>query len=332
MQTVLGTTIFLSAIGMFQFGFSATALNEPQTVVENFFIKSFKEREMGHLSRSAARTYFSIATSLFLVGGIFGALSSSWIANKFGRRNGLVYCQLISITGAILGVLCKPFNSFEMLMVSRLFAGFGSGVHTVIVPLYVSEISPIYMRGSAGVLCTLANTFGLLCAMVLGLKEILGHRKLWSIILGIPGVIGLFQFTFLPLMPKSPRYLLLTKGNIKEGTKALSRLRGTSRVDGELYEIVNEEKLLTEHVENYGSFGDSNEHLIGEKSLSVYDLLTSSKYYLSLFVCACVQISQQATGITVLLFYSTSFFQDAGLGCNVSRYATIRYLLIRYIV
>ena len=124
----------------------------------------------------------------------------------------------------------------------------------------------------------------------------------------------------------TPRYLLLTKGNIKEGTKALSRLRGTSRVDGELYEILNEEKLLTEHVENYGSFGDSNEHLIGEKSLSVYDLLTSSKYYLSLFVCACVQISQQATGITVLLFYSTSFFQDAGLGCNVSRYATIRYL------
>ena len=131
-------------------------------------------------------------------------------------------------------------------------------------------------------------------------------------------------------MPKSPRYLLLTKGNIKEGTKALSRLRGTSRVDGELYEILNEEKLLTEHVENYGSFGDSNEHLIGEKSLSVYDLLTSSKYYLSLFVCACVQISQQATGITVLLFYSTSFFQDAGLGCNVSRYATIRYISSLY--
>ena len=328
MQTILATTIFLSAIGMFQFGFSASALNEPQTVVENFFIESFKIREMGHLSRSAARTYFSIATSLFLVGGIFGALSSSWIANKFGRRNGIIYCQLISITGAILGVLCKPFNSFEMLMVSRLFAGLGSGVHTVIVPLYVSEISPIYMRGSAGALCTLANTFGLLFAMVLGLKEILGHKKLWSIILGIPGVIGLLQFTFLPLMPKSPRYLLLTKGNIKEGSKALSRLRGTSRVDGELYEILNEEKLLTEHVENYGSFGDSNEHLIWEKSLSVYDLLTSSKYYLSLFVCACVQISQQATGITVLLFYSTSFFQDAGLGCNVSRYATIRYLSI----
>ena len=87
MQTILATTIFLSAIGMFQFGFSATALNEPQTVVENFFIKSFKERGMGHLSRSAARTYFSLATSLFLVGGVFGALSSSWIANKFGREN-----------------------------------------------------------------------------------------------------------------------------------------------------------------------------------------------------------------------------------------------------
>jgi MFS family permease len=324
MQSILATTIFLSAVGMFQFGFSASALNQPQSVVENFFIKSFKERGMGHLSRSAARTYFSIVTSLFLVGGIIGALASSWIANTFGRRNGLIYFQLISITGAILGVLCTSCNSFEMLMVSRLFTGFGSGVHTVLVPIYVSEISPIYMRGSAGVLCTLANTFGLLFAMVLGLKELLGCRRLWSVILAVPGIAGLIQFAFLPMMPESPRYLLLTKRNLEEGTKALIRLRGTSKIEGELYEILNDEKLLREHVENYGSFGDSKENLLAEGSMSVYNVLRSPQYYLSLFVCACVQVSQQATGITVLLFYSTSFFQDAGLGCNLSRYATIR--------
>ena len=323
MQVLLGTTIFLSAIGMFQFGFSATALNVPQTTVEDFFIIAFKKRGMGDLSRSDARTYFSIATSLFLVGGIFGALATSWIADKFGRKSGLVYSQFISIVGAILGVLCEPYNSFEMLFVSRLFVGFSSGLHTVLVPLYVSEIAPIYMRGSAGVLCTLANTLGLLFAMVLGLTELLGCEKFWSIILAISGMAGLIQLTFLPMMPESPRYLLITKGNLEEGKKALTRLRGTSSVDGELYEILNEGKLLTEYVENYGSFEDSEENLLAEGSMSVFDVLRSSQYYLALFVCACVQLSQQATGITVLLFYSTTFFQDAGLGCDLSRYATI---------
>ena len=324
MQILLGITICLSAIGMFQFGFSATALNQPQTLVENFFVKSFKDRGMGHLRLSAARGYFSIATALFLVGGMFGALVSSWIANKIGRRNGLVCVQIISITGAILGVLCKPLSSFEMLFVSRLCSGFGSGVHTVIVPLYVSEISPIYMRGSSGVLCILANTFGLLFSMILGLKGLLGCESLWSMILAVPGIVGLIQLVFLPLMPESPRYLLITRGNLEEGTKSLTRLRGTSSINGELYEILNEEKLMTEYVENYGSFEDSTENLLAVGSISMYDLLRSSKYYLSLFVCACVQISQQATGITVLLFYSTTFFQDAGLGCELSRYATIR--------
>ena len=325
MQIILGTAIFLSAIGMFQFGFSATALNIPQTTVEDFFIQAFNQRGMGDLSRSAARTYFSIATSLFLVGGICGALATGWIADKFGRRNGLVFTQFISIIGAMLGVFCKPFNSFEMLFISRLFVGFSSGLHTVLVSLYVSEISPIYMRGSAGVLCTLANTFGLLSSMVLGLEEFLGCEELWSLILAVSGIAGLIQIAFLPMMPESPRYLLITKGNLEEGKKALSRLRGTSAISGELYEILNEEKLLTEYVEGYGSFHDDHKETFStERSLSVWEVLSSSKYSLALFVCACVQMSQQATGITVLLFYSTSFFQDAGLGCDLSRYATIR--------
>ena len=223
MQVVLGTTIFLAALGMFQFGFSATALNLPQTKIEHFFQHAFKERNMEPLSLSAARTYFSIATSLFLCGGIIGALSTGWVANAVGRRDGIVYFQILSLVGSVLGVLCKPLNSFEMLFVARFLVGFSSGLLTGLVPLYVSEVAPVYMRGSAGTLCTLANTVGLLLSMILGLEQILGSNELWSLILGIPGVAGLIQLTFLPMMPESPRYLLITKGNVEKGKKALIR-------------------------------------------------------------------------------------------------------------
>ena len=343
MRLLLYATIFLSSLGMFQFGFNSSALNVPQTTIEKFFISAFKERNIGYLSQSAARTYFSIATSLFLVGGIIGALSTAWVADTLGRKRGLVYVQIVSIIGAMLGVCCKPIYSFEMLFISRFLVGFSSGMNTGLVSLYVSEISPVYMRGSAGAWCTLANVFGLLFSMVLGLTEVLGTSELWPIILGVPGFAALIQFVCLPMMPESPRYLLITKGNSEEGIRALAMFRGTPNVNSDARQILNEgrarmaktistefglfendtETPTNEYDETYGSFADDTQNLLTEETVSVWQLLKSSQYYLALFICACIQFSQQATGFTVLLFYSTAFFQDAGLGCELSRYATI---------
>ena len=76
--------------------------------------------------------------------------------------------------------------------------------------------------------------------MILGYDSMLGNTNWWHFILTIPGIAGLIQLTFLPFMPESPRYLLITKGHMKEGKTALCNLRGTSSVNGELYEILNE--------------------------------------------------------------------------------------------
>ena len=47
-------------------------------------------------------TLFSITVSIWLVGGMFGAGCGSWIANKFGRRDGLLLTQALSLSGATL--------------------------------------------------------------------------------------------------------------------------------------------------------------------------------------------------------------------------------------
>jgi hypothetical protein len=61
-----------------------------------------------------------------------------------------------------------------------------------------------------------------------------------------------------------------------------------------------------------------------KENMSIWQILNpANKLGLSLFVCACIQFSQQMTGVGVLIFYSTTFFQSAGLGCELSKYATI---------
>ena len=49
-----------------------------------------------------------------MVGGMIGGLSGGWLANKFGRKQGLLYTQIFSFTGAILSGLAKTAGSYEM--------------------------------------------------------------------------------------------------------------------------------------------------------------------------------------------------------------------------
>ena len=166
---------------------------------------------MGHISSTHTNLLFSVATSLTLAGGIIGALCSGWIGNKCGRRNGLIYLQLVVLSAASLGGMCNVLDSFEVLFISRFLAGFASGVFTSLVNLYVSEIAPINLRGAASTSCNLSCSIGALIAMVLGLKDILGSADKWQYVLFFPAIPAILQLAFMPLMPESPRYLLVNK-------------------------------------------------------------------------------------------------------------------------
>ena len=47
-----------------------------------------------------------------------------------------------------------------MLVAARILVGMGGGVATVVVPMYLNEISPTNYRGAIGVLSQLAFTVG----------------------------------------------------------------------------------------------------------------------------------------------------------------------------
>ena len=304
MNLSLIIAIFAAVLGMYQFGYNTGNINAPESEIKKFLQDTYSARYNSTLSEESSKTYFSFIVNLFVVGGLIGSLSGGYVADKFGRKLGILYTQVFSILGAISMGISKSTGSFEVLMIGRFFVGISCGLFTGLSPLYINEISPINIRGAIGTVNQVAVTSGILTSMILGLGKVLGGRDSWPVLLSLTVVPSILQCIILPFMPESPRYLILSKKNIEGGREALERLRNNKDVHREMEQLQNEE-ITTPSAEN---------------SYSILQLLTSSKLRLSLFICICLHLSQQLSGIVAIMYYSTSFFEGGGITGENSQY------------
>jgi len=302
----LALTIFTAILGMFQFGFNTGVVNVPQAQIEAFIGKVYQSRNGVPIKKSLTTTIFSLLVSAFLVGGMIGGLSGGYLANKVGRKQGIFLTQSLSIIGAILSGISKPASTYEVLIIGRLFIGVACGLFTGLVPLYITEVAPVNIRGGLGTFNQLAVTSGIFLSQILGLKNVLGSEDNWPILVSLTAIPAVIQAILLLFMPESPRFLILDKKDDEAGKKALIKLRATDDIDEELDEIK-------------GEANSSN----NSGSLSVWQLLKTPNLRLALFVTICMHLSQQLSGITAIFYYSTKFFQSAGISCGNSQYATM---------
>lgn len=110
------------------------------------------------------------------------------------------------------------FRSIECLIAGRFFIGLSCGLYTALVPMYLSEIAPMTLRGALGTVSQLGVTIGLLLSQILGLSLILGTDEGWPFLLGVAFIPSILQLVLLPFCPESPRYLMITKGRMQEAS------------------------------------------------------------------------------------------------------------------
>ena len=136
--------------------------------------------------------------------------------------------------------IARPAGSWEILLAGRLVCGLASGLYTVLVPIYVSEIAPVHLRGGIGVVNGVGANVGVFIPQVLGLTELLGDEQGWPWILAIITVPCLIQLIILIWSPESPKYLGITKDNMEGARAALLSLRNNdvSVVESELSDMV----------------------------------------------------------------------------------------------
>lgn len=308
---ILVITAAFAALGSsFPHGWNTGVLNSPEKHIKSFLNGSYFERHGYYPSEMGLKVLWSSVVSIYLVGGTVGAFAPGILVDRFGRKNSLIFLHIFSLAASVLFGFCKKANSYEMFMIARVLMGFSCGAGAGIVPMYLTEIAPVRIRGAMGVLHQLALTSGIFISQVFSLRQILGSEERWPFLLAAIGLPCIISGCILYFMPDSPRHLLLNKKDRHAAEKALQKLRGCSDVEIDLDEI--EEEIAEEE--------DIEEQ---EPDWTLKSVVTSSRLWLPLALIIVLGSCQQLSGINAVFYYSTDIYKAAGISEAYVQYTNL---------
>ncbi|KZW04136.1 general substrate transporter [Exidia glandulosa HHB12029] len=230
-------------------------------------------------------------------GSLVGALSVSYLADKLGRRNTIIFGSMFWILGSILQAAAVNRG---MLVAGRIISGFSVGICSATVPLYQSEMTKPSIRGRMVALQQWSITWGILLQYFIqfGCSEInstASFRIPWSLQLIPALVLGIGLLFF----PESPRWLV-DHDRREEALGVLADVHGKGNTQDELvqieyHEIVNQVEF--ERREGAKSYADLLKRGVARR----VGLGTS------------LQMWSQLTGMNIMMYYVVYVFEGAGI-------------------
>ncbi|KAL2060309.1 hypothetical protein VTL71DRAFT_9704 [Oculimacula yallundae] len=277
----------------------------------------------------------------------FGSLMNGPIADKYGRKVDMMLAVAIFTIGS--AIQAGAIN-IAMLFIGRSVAGLSVGMLTMVIPLYISEVSLPNIRGGLVVLQQLAITVGILASFWIdyGTHYIGGVRcapnipytggsandrtfdpyvdvgpngctgqsdASWRIPLAlqiIPALILGFGMIF---YPDSPRWLVV-KERDEEAFQTLSKLRRLApdhpEIVAEVLDIKAAIMLENSYVqENYAGLSGVKLH-----AAQYMSLLTNKSRFRRLAIGCSIMFFQQFMGCNAMIYYAPTMFKSLGLNGN----------------
>lgn len=235
--------------------------------------------------------------SMAVAGAIVGAAVGGWMNDKWGRRKSILLADVLFFAGAIvMAVSQAPW----MIILGRIFVGFGVGMASMTSPLYISEASPARIRGALVSTNGLLITGGQFLAYLINLAFTKAPGT-WRWMLGVAGIPALVQFILMLSLPESPRWLY-RQDKVKEARAILEKIYPANEVEGELAAL--QTSIEAEKAEE-GSMGDS-------LHAKLKNAWTSNVIRRGLYAGITVQVAQQFVGINTVMYYSPTIVQFAG--------------------
>ncbi|KAK2632511.1 hypothetical protein EUGRSUZ_L01459 [Eucalyptus grandis] len=276
---VLVLSAFFAVCGSYVFGNAASYSSPAESGI------------MDGLGLSLAE--YSVFGSILTVGGLLGALCSGKIADLIGRRGAMWVTDVSGIIGWCAIFLSESAWSLDL---GRLLLGFGVGLASYVVPVYIAEITPKNLRGGFVSLCMLMIACGM------SMTYIIGSVLNWRILVCLGIIPCLLQLVGLFLIPESPRWLAKV-GREKDMKAALQRLRGKNAdISKETSEI--KYKISLQQNGYIETLQQVSEH-------SIFHIF-QRKYAQALTVGLGLMVFQQLGGLSAYGFYMSSILKKAG--------------------
>jgi sugar porter (SP) family MFS transporter len=197
---VLGIS-FISALGGYLFGFDFAVISGALPFLQKQFeFNSYWE---------------GFATGILAIGAIAGCIIAGHVANKYGRRPGLMLAAALFAVSS-LAMAFAPSRDF--FLAARFAAGAGVGMASMLSPMYISEMAPAAIRGRLVAMNQLTVVLGILITNLVNYALRNTGIDAWRYMFGF-GVIpsGLFLVGAY-FLPESPRWLLNNNMELKAAT------------------------------------------------------------------------------------------------------------------
>lgn len=97
-------------------------------------------------SSSAFATLSGNIVAVLQAGCFLGAAASFYLSDRVGRKNSLLVADGVFLLGSLVQTAC-PGGSLGQLYFGRVVGGFGVGVISAVVPMYIGENAEREVRG-----------------------------------------------------------------------------------------------------------------------------------------------------------------------------------------
>ena len=284
--------LLVAGSGGIPFGLNMAGISGAVSSIQNFF--------------NLNDTALGIVVSSLIVGCLFGAISTGYFIEKYGRKKVLISALLLF---SISSIACVFAQSPISLIFSRFIGGLAAGIVSVLGPVYISEISPPKKRGMLVSLHQLAIVTGILIAYIFNFF-LIDLDNGWRYMLAIPLISILSIIPIMTYLPESPRWLV-AKGKKIKAFNILKKGHGHDIAKEEIKEIENSLSFKTKKISFKYIFKGTVRKIV--------------------LIGGVLAIFQQLVGINTVIYYAPLIFENMGVGENIALSQSILIGLVNFL-
>ncbi|KAI4132034.1 MAG: hypothetical protein LQ341_006310 [Variospora aurantia] len=270
--------------------------------------------DLSHPLSTLDKGLITSSTSLFaLIASPLAAL----LADQLGRKQVVLVADILFIVGALWQAFTK---SVVGMICGRSIIGLAVGGASLVVPLYISELSPSAFRGRLVTVSILFVTGGQVIAYVLG--YVLAQRVHgWRWMVGLGAVPAVVQFVLLLKLPETPRWL------VKAGKEDIARFvlkkiyasEANTAAEQVLKEIRREmiEEKATSKLVNPATPGHDDWPSLTQFQNRMTELFFIGGNRRALTIACMLQALQQLCGFNSIMYFSATIFSWLGFASPI---------------